>query len=86
MVRYNGAVSPTTASVAGYFVIAVNPGTSLNGCIMIPQGTTGRTLNALVDRGINSAASAGYIRGYVENNAGASVGVGNSVPLYYIAW
>ena len=86
MIRYNGAVSPLTASVAGYFVIAVNPGTSLNGCIMIPQGTTGRILNALVDRGINSAASAGYIRGYVENNAGAAVGVGNSVPLYYIAW
>ena len=86
MIRYNGATSPTTASVAGYFVIAVNPGTSLNGAIMIPQGATGRTLNALVDRGINSAASAGYIRGYVENNAGAAIGVGNSVPLYYIAW
>jgi hypothetical protein len=86
MVRYNGATTPNTSSVAGYFVIAVNPGTSLNGAIMIPQGATGRTLNALVDRGINGAASAGYIRGYVENNAGAAIGVGNSVPLYYIAW
>jgi len=86
MIRYNGATSPTTASVAGYFVIAVNPGTSLNGCIMIPQGATGRTLNALVDRGINGAASAGYIRGYVESSAGAAIATGNAVPLYYIAW
>ena len=83
---FTGATSPNTSSVAGYFVISVSPGTSLNGSIMIPQGATGRTLNALVDRGINGAASAGYIRGYVENNAGAAIGVGNSVPLYYIAW
>jgi hypothetical protein len=86
MIKYNGATSPTTASVAGHFVIAVSPGTSLNGSIMIPQGATGRTLNALVDRGINGAASAGYIRGYVENNAGTPIAVGNAVPLYYIAW
>jgi len=86
MMRYNGAPSPSTASVAGFFVLNVAAGTTLGGCLMIPQGATGRTLNALVNTGINGAASAGYIRGYVESNAGAAIATGNSVPLYYMAW
>jgi hypothetical protein len=86
MIRYNGASSPSTASVAGFFVINVAAGTTLGGCLMIPQGSSGRTLNVLVNTGLNGAASAGFVRGYVESSAGAAIATGNSVPLYYIAW
>jgi hypothetical protein len=86
MVKYNGAPSPNTSSVAGFFVLAVNPGTSINGFVVTPRGTASRVIVAALDVGINGAASAGYVRGYVETNAGVAVAVGNSVPLSYIAW
>jgi hypothetical protein len=86
MVKYNGAPSPNTSSVAGFFVLAVNPGNSINGFVATSRGTAPRLIVAALDTGINGAASPGYVRGYVETNAGVAVALGNSVPLSYIAW
>jgi hypothetical protein len=81
-----GQPSPTTSSIAGYFVISAVPGTSLNGCIINARGTASRLIIPLVNTGINGAASSGFIRCYVENNAGTAIPIGTSVPLYYMAW
>jgi len=81
-----GEPSPTTSSVAGFFVISVVPGTSLNGCTINPRGTASRIIIPQVNTGINGVSSAGFIRCYVENNAGTALAIGTSVPLYYLAW
>ena len=86
MIRYNGAFSGSTSSVAGFFVIPVSPGTSLNGCLMMSRGTAARFFNGEVNLGINGAASAGYIRGVATNSAGTAIAVNTSVPCFYIAW
>jgi len=87
MIRYNGAVTATTSSIAGYFVLPDRLNTTgLNGIIMMPRGTASRVIVGTVDIGINGAASAGFVRGYVETNAGVALALATSVPLYYIAW
>jgi hypothetical protein len=86
--RYSGDISPTTSSVAGFFVsdITGSRSTSLNGIIFMGRGTAARLFVGQINLGINGVASAGYVRGYVENNAGTPLAIGTSVPLYYIAW
>jgi hypothetical protein len=86
MIRYNSVATATTSSVAGYFSLSVSPGTGLTGIIMMPRGTASRVIVGTVDIGINGAASAGFVRGYVESNAGVALALATSVPLYYIAW
>jgi hypothetical protein len=86
MIKYNSVATATTSSIAGYFVLSVDPGNNLVGIIMMPRGTAPRVIVGSVDTGINGAASAGYVRGYVETNAGVALTIGTSVPLYYIAW
>jgi hypothetical protein len=87
--RYSAEnLSVSTSSVAGFFVIDVtgSRSTSLNGIIFMGRGTASRLYVGQINTGINGAASAGYARGYVENNAGTALAIGTTVPLYYIAW
>lgn len=85
-VKYSADTSVNTSSVAGFFVFNVSGTASLGGVIMMPRGTAARVLIGQANTGINGVASAGFVRGYVENNAGTAIAVGNAVPFYYMAW
>lgn len=85
-VKYSADTSVNTSSVAGFFVFNVSGTASLGGVIMMPRGTAARVIVGQANTGINGVASAGFVRGYVENNAGTAVVLGGAVPFYYMAW
>ena len=85
-IKYSEDISVNTSSVAGFFVFNISGTASLGGVIMMPRGTAARVIVGQANTGINGTASPGFVRGYVENNAGTAVTIGGAVPFYYMAW